>query len=257
MPVSRCDGCGSLVKNPFFDGPELSRVYANYPSHECHYEPPAGEIDNLVEKVRRIERQVPGKGLLLEVGCGRGYFLHEARKRGWEARGLELEGSARQNLLPGLGEAVSFIRSEEEFGGLGRARYDVICSYQVFEHLLDPAAALARWGAALRPGGLLVVDTPNAGSLGSRIHGPAWVQHLRKEHFVLATERALRNLCRSNGLAPVAIRYGGSPPGFSRSFSSARAARKLFRFPSLTRVARSVVHRLGLGDNIEFMACKR
>jgi SAM-dependent methyltransferase len=257
MPVSRCDGCGSYIKNPFFDGAELAALYAHYAQHESHYTPPPGEMDTLVEKVKRIEQYLPERGVLLEIGCGRGYMLLEARKRGWDARGLEIEGSARNNLLPGLADALTYVRSEEGFGVLEAGRYDAICSYQVFEHLLDPEAAFAQWSRALRPGGVLVVDTPNGGSLGARLHGPAWVHHATKEHFVLFTERALRGLCRAYGLDVVGVRYGGAPVVVSSSPTAARTARKVFRFTGLTRMVRAIVHRLGLGDNIELIARKK
>jgi 2-polyprenyl-3-methyl-5-hydroxy-6-metoxy-1,4-benzoquinol methylase len=256
MAVSRCDACDSYVKDPFFDPAELAEIYRHYAIHESHYTPARGEIDSLIAKIRRIERHAPGRGELLEIGCGRGFLLAEAAKRGWRAGGLEIEGSARQHLLPELARSVAFIPSEEGFGTIDPGRYDVICSYQVLEHLRTPAAAFARWTAGLRPGGLLVVDTPNAGSLGARIHRAAWIQQARPEHFVLFTVRALRRLCRMNGLRILHAHYGGAPALCSGSASVATSVRKVFRFRSLAGAARSLVHRLGLGDNIEILARK-
>src|SRR5512140_1140243 len=112
MKVSQCDGCGSYVKDPFFDPVELEEVYRHYSIHETHYDPPPGEIDALVAKIRRIGRYAPVGGDFLEIGCGRGHLLDQARGLGWKVHGLEIEGSARDHLLPGVADAVTFISSE-------------------------------------------------------------------------------------------------------------------------------------------------
>lgn len=257
MSVSQCDGCGSYVKDPFFDPRELEEVYRHYSIHETHYDPPPGEIDALVAKIRRIEQHSRGGGDFLEIGCGRGHLLVEARRRGWRTHGLEIEGSARDHLLPEIADAVTFMASERDFSRIESARYDVICSYQVFEHLLHPKECLAHWTRGLRPGGLLVLDTPNASSLGARLRQATWVQHTRPEHFVLFTSRALRRLCRENGLQILRMHYGGPPAVCSGTGGVSASARRILRFRSLARFARALVHRLGLGDNVEVTARKR
>lgn len=253
MSVSVCRGCGSYVKNPFFDEAELREIYAHYRHHERHFDPGAGEIDNLVAKVRRIERFAPGRGRLLEVGCGRGYLLAQALRRGWDVRGLELEGSAEANLLPEVRGKVRFIPSEEGFGEIEPGAYDVVCSYQVFEHLRRPARAMEAWARGVRPGALLVLDTPNAGGWGARRHGGRWAHNTAAEHFVLFTRAALEGLFRANGLRVLHRLYGGAPSLSPASPSAPAPARRVFRSRALTRLLRSLVHRLGLGDNIELI----
>lgn len=257
MSVSACERCGSYVKTPFFGPDELREMYAHYDHHERHFEPGAGEIDSLVAKVRRIERLVPAKGRLLEIGCGRGFLLSQALRRGWDVQGVELEGSAGDHLLPELRGRVRFIRSEEEFDRLEPGAFDAVCSYQVFEHLARPAASLRSWTRAVKPGGVIVLDTPNAGSLGARRHRQRWVHHARKDHFVLYTRRALERLARENGLSVVQCTYGGSPAVCSGSVARSSSARRVFRYRSITRFLRTLVHRLGLGDNIELIGRKR
>lgn len=260
MSVLSCTRCGSAVKSPFFDDDELRDLYAHYDHHERHFVPGPGEIDNLVVKVKRIERFLPSKGRLLEVGCGRGWLLSQALQRGWDAEGVELAGSAGDHLLPELRGRVRFIASGRDFDALEPASFDAVCSYQVLEHLTRPAAAVRSWVRALKPGGVLVLDTPNAGGWGARRYRERWVHHAREDHFVLFTKKALEHLARENGVAPLRFTYGGSPAvftGASRDGSPGAApARRLFRHRTLTRLLRPIVHRLGLGDNIELIGRK-
>ena len=145
------------------------------------------------------------------MGCGRGWLLSQALKRGWEVQGLELAGSADLHLLPELQGKVRFIGSEAEFASLEPESYDAICSYQVFEHLAQPAESIRAWTRALKPGGLLVLDTPNAGGCGARRYRENWIHHGRKDHFVLYTRQALEQLARGNGIRTLRVTYGGSP----------------------------------------------
>jgi SAM-dependent methyltransferase len=149
------------------------------------------------------------------------------------------------------------MRTEKEFSEIEASTYDAVCSYQVFEHLTEPAAAMRFWTRGLKPGGVIVLDTPNAGGLGARRHRGKWVHHTRKDHFVLYTRNALERLARINGLSVIQRTYGGMPAVCARSGAFSSSARRVFRFRSLTRFLRSVIHRLGLGDNIELICRKR
>ncbi|HKB23770.1 MAG TPA: class I SAM-dependent methyltransferase, partial [Methylomirabilota bacterium] len=76
------------------------------------------------------------------------------------------------------------------------ARFDVVTAFHVLEHVPDPVAVLRRMLGWLAPGGLLIVEVPNAGGLGATLFGGAWSglelpRHL--SHFTPVTlERAVR-----------------------------------------------------------------
>jgi SAM-dependent methyltransferase len=260
MPVSICGSCGSAVKSPFFEPAELAEIYRGYALHEARYTLPPGEVEALAVKIRRIESFAPAKGRLLEIGCGRGHLLALALARGWDARGVEL-GSTREHLLPEVRDRVLLVESEADYARLDGGTADVLCSYQVFEHLVRPAESFREWARTLRPGGLMVLDTPDASSLGARLHKGRWVQHSRPEHFVVASRRALERLFRANGLRLLHRHHGGPPAlcsgGGSGPPSTASAApRRILRSRWLSRLARTLVHGLGLGDNVELTGRK-
>lgn len=122
-----------------------------------------------VEELRRcnfetildcLEAYVAAPGTpLLEVGCGRGWFLDAARRRGFAAVGIEPdEEAAGAAAGDGLEVRVGFFPEAAEPG----ERYRVVVFNDVFEHLADPAAALEDCRRLLDPEGLLVLNLPSS-----------------------------------------------------------------------------------------------
>jgi 2-polyprenyl-3-methyl-5-hydroxy-6-metoxy-1,4-benzoquinol methylase len=145
----------------------------------------------------------------LDVGCGRGDLLEIAQRHGFTCYGTEVAASTLEN-----GAARGWIVGrdpdrDERFPAQG---FDVVTMIEVLErvpeprHLLDGAA---RW---LRPGGLLYLTTPNAGSLNRRLLGLEWSIVLPPEHLTLWTARALERALSSTGFAKIRLRTEGLNP---------------------------------------------
>jgi 2-polyprenyl-3-methyl-5-hydroxy-6-metoxy-1,4-benzoquinol methylase len=139
---------------------------------------------------------VPG-GRLLEVGCGHGLLLDEARRRGYGVEGLELSTEAARYAREELGLPVREIALEE--GALDGEQYDAVLLVDVLEHLDDPVAAIERASSLLAPGGALLVVTPDPSSLTARIAGDRWWGYL-PAHFCLIPRMTLRELMCAHGL---------------------------------------------------------
>jgi SAM-dependent methyltransferase len=96
---------------------------------------------------------------VLEVGCGRGWFLKSLQGRVAAATGLELNReaiSATVTAFPVLAQPLA------DFSIAQPESFDAVCAFQVLEHVAEPGAFLRQCLQALRPGGLLIVSTPNA-----------------------------------------------------------------------------------------------
>jgi 2-polyprenyl-3-methyl-5-hydroxy-6-metoxy-1,4-benzoquinol methylase len=113
---------------------------------------------HLAERLRNIEVLVRGRDML-EIGCGKGFFIEAAMKCGWTVTGVELSAHAAGIAKKKVGDRV--IQSALEDAGLPSGRFDCIHVNHVLEHLADPPAALCQLCAALKPSGLLVVEVPN------------------------------------------------------------------------------------------------
>lgn len=107
---------------------------------------------------------------VLEIGCAEGGFLKKLRAKGVHAEGLELNSSALEKCrAAGLTVYPVLI---EEFAKQKPAAYDVVCSFQVLEHVPKVREYITASLATLRPGGRMIVSVPNNESLVLRAPGP-------------------------------------------------------------------------------------
>jgi SAM-dependent methyltransferase len=98
---------------------------------------------------------------VLEVGCERGHFLRKClNQRRSSVVGLELNPSAvAEAQVDGLPVTSATLDQVANEG----AAYDVVCHFQVLEHVSDPAKFLSECVSVLKPGGLLIISVPNSG----------------------------------------------------------------------------------------------
>jgi SAM-dependent methyltransferase len=146
-------------------------------------------------------RHVPG-GRLLEVGCGNGRQLERLAQAGWRAEGIDFDEHAA-TMARSLGISVRV--GELASANYGEGQFDAIILSHVIEHVQDPVQLLAECRRILKPGGQLVVATPNANALGHRWYGRAWLGLEPPRHLVVFTPRALADAARRAGFEHASI----------------------------------------------------
>jgi 2-polyprenyl-3-methyl-5-hydroxy-6-metoxy-1,4-benzoquinol methylase len=146
--------------------------------------------------------------LVLDVGCGVGLLLDEARRHGWRTQGVELSdwGVRRARHL-----GLDVFQGTLEEAGFAPSSYDAVFMIDVLEHLADPVRTLAKVSQVLRPGGVLCLVTPDAASSAARLLGRRWWGML-PGHVVLFPHRRLCELLRTVGFGirsqrPGALRF--------------------------------------------------
>jgi SAM-dependent methyltransferase len=154
-----------------------------------------------------VERMLPpGVSDVLEIGCGRGAFGVRLAER-YSYLGVEPDpeswgvASARIDAL-GRGEVRNVSSA-----ALAGQRFDLVCAFEVLEHIEDDAAALAEWATLLRPGGWLLLSVP----AHQRRFGP-WDELVG--HFRRYDERSMTRLLRNAGFTDVTVRLYGFPLGY-------------------------------------------
>jgi dolichyl-phosphate beta-glucosyltransferase len=148
-----------------------------------------------------IRRATPARGRVLEVGAGEG-AVGRLLGSDFEYVGIDLSTDAvRRARNAGL---EVFRSTLDGFVNLGAA-FDTIASFHVFEHLPDPHDALARMKDLLKPGGSLILVTPDTESLLCLVSGDRWVSYKFPEHLILYSRSALVELLENSGFEILSI----------------------------------------------------
>lgn len=98
---------------------------------------------------------------VLEIGCGRGFFLRSLEGRVTDAIGVEFNHEAITNKVTRFPITESTI---EQVAESAPGRFSLVCSFQVLEHVVAPDTFLAACIECLQPGGILALATPNHAS---------------------------------------------------------------------------------------------
>ncbi len=138
---------------------KASRDYLNV-VYEEGQRPQSSYPDHLARRLMELARLSPGMRLL-DAGCGRGEMLAAFARRGLVCEGLDLaEGAGCPH--PGVS-----VRQADLFGSAWPCEpdsFDAVFLKSVIEHVMDPALLLAECMRALKPGGALIVLTPDFAS---------------------------------------------------------------------------------------------
>ena len=129
---------------------------------------------------------------LLDIGCGIGVFLGEAKKRKWTISGVELSDSARKQAETRLNQPI--FKHFEELPG--DTKFDGISLWHVLEHLPNPIETLQRIHDHAEPGAVLVLGLPNPESHDAQHYGAdwaAWDVPIHFWHFRKSDVEALAN----------------------------------------------------------------
>lgn len=198
---ARCGSCRTIF---LVDPPEELHAYYDGVEYLRPLEPgPDLEADLTIKRwyVEQVGRIVP-RGRLLEVGPGRGALLVAARQAGFEVAAIEMDDTASRNLRDGLGVPTTCSSEPERVLG-GEARWDVIAFVHSLEHLPRPREAFDAAAASLRPGGALLVATPNPSGLQARLARARWAHVDAPRHLQLLPLEALADAAATRGLALV------------------------------------------------------
>ncbi len=142
-------------------------------------------------------------GTLLEVGCGSGEFLARMRQFGWVVEGVDPDPRAVQQAAA-LGLAV--YESDLWQRAYADNRFDAIVLSHVIEHVPDPEALMRECWRILKPGGRMVIVTPNIQSWGHARFGADWRGLEPPRHLQIFSIAALRTLCERAGFGRVNCR---------------------------------------------------
>jgi SAM-dependent methyltransferase len=226
--VVRCRECGLMLLNPQPSDAELTAIYDDdyFVGHDRSETGPdpehAAEVKastargylQLLDRYRGSET-----GSWLDVGCGHGDLMIEARHAGFSVTGVEYSHVAAEQARRRLGtdspskftptsslDGAVLVGQLEEMS-LPPHRFDVVSLADVIEHARDPLALLKAVHRVLKPGGTLLLATPSLGSWSARLLKRNWME-FKPEHLTYFDEQTLQNLLFQAGFRRTVLRPG-------------------------------------------------
>jgi SAM-dependent methyltransferase len=191
----RCADCDALSIDPVPRG-RLGEIYP-----DTYYSFSPGKL-SIAERIKqaldrrtfaRLFAGVAGETLsALDVGGGAGWLLTQAKAvepRLTRTQVVDIDASA-QDAAHAAGHDF-FLGRIEDFAT--NERFDVILMLNLIEHVDDPVAVLAKVRGLLKPGGRVLVKTPNHDSLDARLFRThSWGGLHAPRHWVVFTPESFR-----------------------------------------------------------------
>lgn len=208
----RCLSCGHIYLDPRPDAQALSVIY---PADYYAYSEVGSGLARRLRRARearkvRLYRDAIGDGArrILDLGCGNGRLLTQLRAHGpasWELVGVDFsEAAVRQCREKGFRARAMRIEDFTAEDGT----FDAVIMLQLIEHLEDPRGTLARVRALLKPGGLLILETPNVAGLDYRwFRGRWWGMYHFPRHWNLFSTSGLERLLQDVGFVVLRTDY--------------------------------------------------
>jgi len=213
-----CEVTGQLQRDQF--------VAAPAEHYDAHWQPQLGDERDTVSDVahwrhhlRRYEKY-RRTGRLLEVASGQGRLLRAAVELGWDATGNDVSPIVAEHAQKFSG--APFLVAPIEQVQLPDDHYDIVILNNIFEHLESPMAVLRQLTRALRPGGIIFLQTLNSQSLSLWHLGPEWY-YFHSGHLYVPSHLSMQQYFRRAKLEP----RSRSTHGF-RSGSTKKVAPRTF-----------------------------
>lgn len=201
--LARCPHCAHIMTVPQLQESDLPHLYGTYYPRKsltaASVALQAGGVAMPWSKLRRWWAGTDNQGQygvrpgerMLDIGCGSGLSLLEARALGAQGWGVEADPNVQQ-IAKQLGVTVH--QGSLQDHPFPDVKFDLVVLNQVIEHLPDPGRAMDLIRERLAPNGRVAMVFPNIESLLCKLSGTHWINwhipyHLH--HFTLATFTAL------------------------------------------------------------------
>lgn len=169
-----CNGCSSGVMLPRLQQSELTSLHTDSSYYEHPYfqvrrtlsDSLKKEYQSRLDKINQFFEIVPEQ-TLLEVGCDTGLFLQYAEQTtGLNVVGVDISNKA---VTDATKAGVDVRLGTLEMQNFPTDSFDIICAYDLIEHIESPAEFLAEVRRILKPTGILILETPNFDGIVYRI----------------------------------------------------------------------------------------
>lgn len=205
-----CQSCETAQVIPQPTLAELDEFYRTF--HLSDQE--GGRYDQIEDRMQadfpvkaRLARDVSPQpdARLVDVGCGKGYFIREANRVGFRAVGIDLSTTGVTHAREQLGVDATAGLIETDAPDEWRNAFDVATFWATIEHVPDPRRTLAAIYRCLKPGGYVLLDTGFAGPKAERILPGHSQWYDAPQHLWVFGEGGLTNILRNAGFDVIRV----------------------------------------------------
>jgi len=190
----KCKNCDFVYSDPSPSENFLNNLYSSVKDPE-YEEENEGRTNNFKRIIKRITKLKPQKGSVLDVGAATGMFVNLLTQSGFEAEGLEPSKWAVK--LAKKKYNINLI--QKDFKNFkSNNKYDIITLIDILEHVSNPDNILKNAKKIMKEDGLIVIVTPDIGSILPKILKSNW-WHYRPPHINFFTKKSLKYILKKNG----------------------------------------------------------
>ena len=211
-----CENCGATGLEPFIDRPEVFHI--SYRCPNCGlYQKGVEAPDPMYEsdyhdgylsrkRSKTLTAQIRLGSLrgyfedndvrLLDIGCSIGATVAAAESFGWSATGVDISSVAVKHCIES-GHDCHLIKGVEL--PFPDNSFDIVTNWHVIEHVKDVYETLAEWRRVLKPGGIMMLETPNSRYLKARIMGSKYTKFWPSGHLYTFNRANLSSILNQAG----------------------------------------------------------
>jgi 2-polyprenyl-3-methyl-5-hydroxy-6-metoxy-1,4-benzoquinol methylase len=201
-PIVECLNCKIHFSCPRDTDKELDKMYSEGSIQEyseqsegkkAYFEKEAEYIKNICGKEKKV----------LDIGCANGIFLETMKEKGYEVAGCDPWREAAEIAKKKLGNCIEISKFEDT--NYPKNYFDVVAIWSVVEHVANPDKYISDITSLLKPGGWLVLSTPNYGSLSRKVLGTKW-HFFERVHLTFFCPKTIKSFLKNKGYKNITIK---------------------------------------------------
>ncbi len=251
--VVSCDNCSLIFIVPWPSKKELEKLYGNY-TFETGF-----LMEHLIrtdaKRTLKIIKKLGYKNsALLDIGCGAGFLLDEARKNGFDTIGVDTGKVAIDYAKKEL--KLNVMRKDfHEF--TTKKKFQIITLIQVIEHITNPYPMLNKTKSLLDTNGIVCIATPNIDSWLYRVLKKRFNYLIPPEHVIYYSPKTLKLLLEKVGFTVIKTITYGYPEDVGAIYRFLRERSKLERKQILHKNPKTVSKEVLNKNNIKLLKLKQ
>lgn len=190
-----CHDCGMIYESPRYDAETIVKGYmaSQEGDHDSQYHMRVHSFLKVLEK--QAKRIPPPNAKVLDIGTAGGAFLDAAKRYGYDAYGMEPSADLVNR---GKARGLKIEQGTIESHSFETGSFDMVCLWDVIEHLPDPKTALIEIKKLIKPNGILLINFPDIGTWQAKLAKEKfwWILSVHLHHF---TRKSIADICQRTG----------------------------------------------------------